>query len=158
MYAMQAADYALRKQGILPDPPKPTATWADMPFIKAFTSRYPSASDQRIQDFYDNYKVQNSYFQTFMAKAKDGDVTAMQHIADMGGPTMFVRLDEWNKVLGEHQKLVQDIYKNPQIDPAEKRQLIDKLYLGMIQIAETGNVAMRQMQQGLTQKNLLPMQ
>jgi hypothetical protein len=158
MYALQAADYALRKQGILPDPPMPTSTLADMPFIKAFVMRYPSASAQQIQDFYDNYKIQNSYFQTFMAKAKDGDVAAMQHIADMGGPNMFVRLDQWNKVLGEHQKLVQDIYQNRQIAPDEKRQLIDKLYYGMIQIAETGNVTMRQMQGDLTRKNLLPMQ
>jgi hypothetical protein len=156
MYALQAADYALRKQGILPDPPQPTATLADLPFIKAFVMRYPSASAQQIQDFYDNYRVQNSYFQTFMAKAKDGDVAAMQHIEDMGGPTMFMRLDQFNKTIGEHQKLVQDIYKNPQIAPDEKRQLIDKLYYSMIQIAETGNVAVRQMQGELARKNLLP--
>ena len=156
-YALQAADLALRKQGILPDPPQPTATLADMPIIKAFVVAYPTASAQSIQDFYDNYARQQSFLTTFTAKAKEGDVGAMQHIQDMGGPQMFMRLDQWHTAIAEHQKLVQDIYKNPQIPSDQKRQLIDKLYYSMIQIAGTGNAAMRQMQEQASAKNFLPL-
>jgi hypothetical protein len=155
-YALNAADTALRKQGILPDPPAPTSTLADMPIIKAFVVRYPSASAQSIQDFYDNNARNKTYFDTFMAKAKEGDIAAVQHIQDMGGPMMFARLDSIEKTLNEHSKLVQDVYKNPQIQPAEKRQLIDQLYYSMIQVAQSGNEAIRSMQRSLTQKTMLP--
>ena len=134
----------------------PTATLADIPIIKAFVVRYPSASAESIQDFYDGYNRQQTFFQTFMAKAKDGDVAAMQHIQDMGGPAMFLRLDAVNRTLNEHNKLVGDIYKNPQILPDEKRQLIDQLYYSMIQVSRSGNEAMRQMQKNVVRTNLLP--
>jgi hypothetical protein len=158
IYALNAADAALRKQGILPDPPQPTSTLADIPIIRAFVIRYPSASAESIQDFYDNYERNKSYFTTFMAKAKDGDVAATQHIVDMGGPAMFMRLDAVEKTLNEHSKLVQDIYKNPQVPPAEKRQLIDQLYASMIEVARSGNEAIRTMQGAVVQKNMLPAQ
>jgi hypothetical protein len=155
-YALTAADTALRKQGILPDPPQPTATLADIPIIRAFVVRYPSTSAQSIQDFYDNYERNKSYFTTFMAKARDGDVVATQHIVDMGGPSMFMRLDSVAQTLNEHSKLVQDIYKNPEVPPAEKRQLIDQLYYSMIQVARSGNDVIRTMQGQIIQKNMLP--
>jgi hypothetical protein len=75
----------------------------------------------------------------------------MAHIQEMGGPQMFVRLDGIAKVLSEHQKLVQDIYKNPQMQPDEKRQLIDQLYYSMIAVAQHGNSMFRQTLPGLSQ-------
>src|SRR5204863_8151537 len=54
-YAVQIADAALRKAGVLPDPIQPARTLADIPAIRAFVVRYPSASAQSIQDFYDRY-------------------------------------------------------------------------------------------------------
>jgi hypothetical protein len=55
MYTLQLADKALRESGVLPDPVKPLETLSDLPVIKAFVVRYPSASAQSIQDFYDDY-------------------------------------------------------------------------------------------------------
>lgn len=144
MYALSAADSALRKQGILPDPPQPASTLADIPFVKAFVVRYPSASAQSIQDFYDAYGRAQAYFQTYQAQARDGNLAAMQHIVMMGGPQAFLRLDGIAKALGQQQKLVRDIYKNPEIAADEKRQLIDQLYFGMIQTAHAGNQAIAQ--------------
>jgi hypothetical protein len=156
MYTLNAADAALRKQGILPDPPQPTATLADIPIIRAFVVRYPSASAESIQDFYDAYARNKAYFTTFMAKARDGDIGATQHIVDMGGPVMFLRLDAIERTLNEHSKLVQDIYKNPQVPPDEKRQLIDRIYSNMIEVARSGNEAIRTMQGALISKTMLP--
>ena len=48
MYTLQIADKALRSTGALPDPPKPDDTLADVPFIKGFIVRYPSASAQSL--------------------------------------------------------------------------------------------------------------
>jgi hypothetical protein len=145
VFALNAADAALRKAGILPDPPQPTPTLADIPVIRAFTVRYPSASAESIQKFYDAYAQNKSFYDTWTAKAKDGDVKAMQHIQDLGGPTMFMQLDGIHSVLAEHNQLVRDIYKNPEIAPDEKRQLIDELYFKMIEVARFGNETMGKM-------------
>ncbi|MHC2164182.1 LPD38 domain-containing protein [Bradyrhizobium ottawaense] len=138
VYALQAADASLRKTGVLPDPVTPTPTLADIPVVKAFVVRYPSASTQSIQDFYDKHETTKAYYDTWLAKAKEGDADAMARIQAAGGPIMFVRLDAIKDTLSEHSKLVRDIYKNPTIKPEEKRQLIDGLYFNMIQIGQAG--------------------
>ena len=143
-YVLQASDLALRKAGVLPDPVLPTPTLADIPFIKAFAVRYPSASTESIQRFFDDYKTNKKFFDTWMAKAKEGDPAAMQRIQEAGGPRMFVQLDSIKEVLTEHTKLVRDIYKNPDMASEEKRQLIDGLYYNMIQIGQAGRQIMNQ--------------
>jgi len=142
MYMVQAADLALRKAGQLPDPVTPTPTLADIPFVKAFAVRYPSAGTQSIQDFYDDHEKQKRFFDTWMARAKEGDTDAMRRIQDAGGPQMFMRLDAIKQTLTEHSHLVRDIYKYPDMPGDEKRQLIDSLYFNMVQIGRAG----RQMQ------------
>jgi hypothetical protein len=137
-YVLQAADKGLRDQGLLPDPPKPDDTLADIPFIKAFTVRYPTAGSESVQNFYDDYTQRKKFLDTWKAKAKEGDIEAMQRIAEMGGPGMFVQLDNIKKTLSQHSKYVRDVYKNPRIPSAEKRQIIDTAYMRMTELAAIG--------------------
>lgn len=138
MYALQAADAALRKAGVLPDPVAPTPTLADIPFVKAFIVRYPSAGLQPIQDFYDDHEKQQRFFKTWMARAQEGDTEAMARIQDAGGPMVFMQLDAFKETLSEHSKMIRDIYKNPGMPADEKRQLIDGLYYAMIEMGRAG--------------------
>jgi hypothetical protein len=138
-YALNAADAALRNIGVLPDPVQPARKLSDIPFIRAFVSRYPSATTESVQNFYDRYQNNKSHFDTWIAKARDGDSIAMQHIQKMGGQPMFLQLDGVAKALSMQQKIVQDVYKNPNIQPDQKRQLIDQAYYSMIQTAQYGN-------------------
>lgn len=149
VYMMQAADASLRKAGVLPDPVTPTPTLADIPVVKAFVVRYPSASTQSIQDFYDKHEETKKYFDTWKAKAQEGDIGAMQRIQSAGGPGMFVRLDGIKETLTEHSKLVRDIYKNPTIKAGEKRQLIDSLYSSMIEIGKAGSAMVKESEKAL---------
>ena len=149
MYALQAADMALRKTGALPDPVTPTPTMADIPFIRAFAVRYPSAGTESIQKFYDEHERDKRYFDTWMAKAKEGDAEAMARVEAAGGPRMFLRLDSIKEVLSQHSKLVRDIYKNPEVPASEKRQLIDGLYYSMIEIGKGGRNILRQAKEAL---------
>ncbi len=150
IYAMNAADLGLRKAGVLPDPITPTPTIADIPFIKAFAVRYPSATTQSIQHFYDDYAQNKRFFDTWMEKAKEGDVEAMGRIQEAGGTRIFAQLDSIKETLSEHSKLIRDIYKNPNMPADEKRQLIDSLYYNMIQIGRGGRDMMREINQGMT--------
>jgi hypothetical protein len=63
---------------VLPDPVKPLDTLSDLPVIKAFVIRYPSASAQSIQDFYDDYFASKRLYDTKMMLAKEGDLDAFE--------------------------------------------------------------------------------
>lgn len=141
MYAIQLADKALRDAGALPDPVKPTPTLSDIPFVKAFVVRYPSASAQSIQDFYSAYFAQKRYIDTVMTKAKEGDPAAEQILNEH--TDRMLDLTAMKDALSEHSQLVRLIYKNPDMPADEKRQLIDTLYFRMIELAEAGNSVLR---------------
>lgn len=146
MYALQLADKALRETGTLPDPVTPTPTLSDIPIIKAFVVRYPSASMQSIQDFYREHEAQQRYFTTMMRKAEEGDPAAQklldEHSERMGSLTAM------KDALSMHSQLIRTIYKNPEIPADEKRQVIDTLYFRMMEIANAGNEAFRQLREG----------
>ena len=141
-YALHIADEALRKTGVLPDPIQPTATLADIPVIRAFVVRYPSATTQSIQDFEDAYRANRVYYDTWLAKAKEGDVNAAMRIQSLGGQRMFVNLDGIAKTIQEHNKVIREVYQNPQMTASDKRQLIDTMYYRMIELGQAGKAAL----------------
>lgn len=147
MYAIQLADKGLRDAGRLPDPVKPTSTLADIPFIKAFVVRYPSASAQQIQDFYGEYALNQRYIDTVNAKAKEGDPVAekilRENMEKMADFTAF------KDALSEHAQFIRLIAKNPDVPADEKRQIIDTAYFRMIELATYGRDGLRVMREEL---------
>jgi hypothetical protein len=137
-YAVQIADAALRKTGVLPDPIRPAKTLADIPGIRAFVVRYPSAQAQSIQDFYDNYAKAEKVVNTVKSLAMQGDATAALREAQLD-PAAMGKLDGIHQGLGNAQLVIQTIDRNQSIPPDEKRQLIDATYMQMIQMATAGN-------------------
>src|SRR6185369_16270373 len=137
-YVMTAADASLRKAGVLPDPVLPTKSLADIPFIKAFVSRYPSAQAQSIQEFQNSYNQMKQYQNTFKDLIKQGEMQQAQDLMT-NNPTQFYKLDSINKTISEQNKFIRLIYKNPQIGGDEKRQIIDATYYQMISLAKQGN-------------------
>lgn len=149
-YAVQIADAALRKTGVLPDQIQPARTLADIPALRAFVVRYPSASAQTIQDFYDRYDKSLKVSTTVSHLAAIGDVEAMAKEA-LRDPEMMVKLDSIRQALGEAQRLVQLVSKNEAIDANEKRQLIDVTYAQMILMARSGNEIMETVDKAFAQ-------
>lgn len=142
-YAIQAADYDLRKMGVLPDPVKPADTLADIPVIKAFAVRFPAATAESIQRFREDYQERRMAYNTIQTLAKQGDFDAWQRVQQMN-PQAFVKLDAMDRALNEQNMLIRAIYKNPGIPPDEKRQLIDATYYNMIQMTRVGNQMMKE--------------
>lgn len=143
MYALQIADAGLRKADLLPDPPTPAKKLEEIPVIRAFMTRYPSASAQSIQDFHDDYSKDRRHFASWMAKAKEGDVIAMDRIRAIGGERMFFQMDAIKDTLNQHSQMIRMVWKNPDMSPEDKRQIIDSYYYNMIQIGQTGKRALR---------------
>lgn len=147
-YAVQLADVALRKTGVLPDPIRPAGTLADIPGVKAFVIRYPSAQAQPIQDFYDNYAKSEKVITTIKHLASMGDAQAALREAQLD-PGALVKLDGIHKGLANAQSMIQMVDKNQSIKPDEKRQLIDAAYMQMIQMATAGNAAVQVIERSL---------
>ena len=146
VHILQLADYGLRKAGVLPDDKiKPTKTLSDIPFIKAFVVRYPSSSTENINTFYDNYFRSQKLKDTANALVKEAEqegstekyqesIAFMEkHLFEMEG------LKEIYDSLRNQNNAIRMIYANPNIDPDEKRQLIDGIYYQMTTIAKHGN-------------------
>jgi len=147
-YVLQVADTSLRKAGVLPDPVLPAATLADIPFIKAFVVRYPSATAQSIQDFYDEYFTKRRIFDTIMFKAQEGDIEAVNKSLNIDKSAM-ADLAGMREALTEHSQIIRLIHKNPVMTPEEKRQLIDTLYFRMIEIGRAGNGILKDIEKTL---------
>src|SRR5574343_598273 len=145
MYTLQLADKALREAGALPDPVKPLDTLSDLPVIKAFVVRYPSASAQSIQDFYDDYYAKKRLYDTKMALAKEGDIDAFERVQQID-PMAWDEMAGIRDTITDQAKLIRLIYKNPDMTPEDKRQIIDTTYGRMIELAKVGNEAMRDLE------------
>jgi hypothetical protein len=144
-YTLQAADYGLRQAGVVPPGPEHAEkTMADIPIVRAFVARYPTTNAQSVQNFYEKFNENKIYFDTYMARANEGDQESMDKIQAAGGMRMFVQLDAIKQAITEQSQVIQMVDKNPDMKPFEKRQLIDSLYYGLIQTAKEGNDVLNQ--------------
>jgi hypothetical protein len=137
-HALKLADKALREAGLLPDPPVPSDTLADMPLVKAFVVRHPSGGVQSIQDFYEGYAEQEEVLTTIKGLMREGDVdAAMREVKIRQGK--LVDLDEIRESLSNTSRFIRILWRLPGVPPEEKRQIVDSLYLMMIETAKAGN-------------------
>lgn len=146
VYAMQLADYSLRKAGILPDPVKPAATLSDIPFIRAFVARFPSATTQSIEDFNHQYTQAKATWATVKFLAQQGNPQAAMAMARTAAEEP--KLDGMHQAMSNIQHTILSINVNPSMSAQEKRQAIDKLYYVMIGMAQQGNAILKQVAAG----------
>lgn len=145
-YALELSDKALHAAGVGNPAPAPASTLADLPIIRAFTVRFPSANAQSIQDFYDNFEKSQTVFNTRNALAKSGDFKALSsYMASPEAKENMVNLMGMETALSAQNKMIRNIMANPEMKPDEKRQTIDGLYYQMIQIAQSGNKVVQAM-------------
>lgn len=162
-YALQLGDAALRKAGLLPDPVQPTKTLAELPVIKAFMVRYPSASAESLAKFQEDYQKRKMNLDTVKMLATQGDINAVLVMSRLN-PNELVTLDGVNKAISEHTQLIHMINKMD-VEPGQKndekardamatqkRQLIDGAYNNMIEMARMGNKIMKDIDSAFDQK------
>ena len=135
-YAVNLADTALIKSGLVEDPVKPERTLADKTFIKAIIVRNPSAGSEFIEKFYKLYEPVRQAFDT-VNKVSDPR-QKIDVINDINTRLGFdsAGLQGYADALSAQRKTINLIYNNKQISPAQKRQLIDDIYRQMIDIAK----------------------
>jgi hypothetical protein len=147
-YAVQLADKVLTGSGLVDAPVKPAATLADIPIIKAFVTRWPQAKAQHIVDFQDRYREKEQVFSSIQELMKRGDMAKAQALFNEFGPDGIVRLKGINDVLANQNLLIQKIMRMD-LPRDEKRQQIDGIYYGMIEISKQGNQLMDSLEKAL---------
>jgi hypothetical protein len=149
MYTLQAIDQALIKVGVVKDQ-KPEATLSDIPFIKAFVSRYPSASTQSIKDFNEKYGQIERVWNTIKALDKRGESDEAAHVVSMYEGDL-VRLSGQKEALSNMHRAVQMLYMSD-YPKDEKRQLIDSVYYQMIETAKSGNEVLNDIEKSISKR------
>ena len=145
-YALQTTDLMLEKAGVFPKDIGPAPTLSDIPFVKAFAVRFPSAQATSIQDFYDNYDKANRVIKSIKHLAKQGDFENLQKELNLEQNQQYIiHLDGIKQGLSNQREIIQKIYIMPDMNRDEKRQLIDSLYMQMIESAKMGNLLMNEL-------------
>lgn len=140
-YAVDVLDKGLIAAGIQPKPVKPTNTLADIPFVKEFVIRFPNAHPQSVSDFEDRYKQADEVHNSVKQLMKDGDVQGAVKLQDRYAINME-RLTGVDKAIQNLNSSIQKTYSTPDIDPVQKRQLIDMMMFQMTSMAKEGNKLM----------------
>lgn len=140
-YVFKALDVALRKTGALNDPPHAPSSLNDVPFVRAFTMRYPSANTEALSSFYEAVGRIEVLKKTFDARAKEGDLAGLERVQEIGGPIMFLKFQNMKQALHNQIRTINMIDGAPEsaIPKDQKRQLIDSIYYQMHQVAESGS-------------------
>lgn len=137
-YMLEGADWAAQ-QTILKGRDKPTKQLADIPIVRAFVVRYPSAGAKSLNDFDREATLMESRLASVKALAKEGNSASAARaeflLNNPGGVASFNKI---RSALGNMSSFVRLVDFSDEFTPDEKRELIDQTYLQMIEVAKGG--------------------
>ena len=149
-YLMDMIDLVGRKSGVLPDPPKATKDLlTDIPFVRAFTVRHPVAGANSINRWYDEYAKREEFLKSFEIAGKKFDEASMDELAKY---QIYSGLKPIQQAISQTSRQIRIINALPDMDPDEKRQNIDALYITRINIARQGLKMIREMDSIISSK------
>lgn len=154
-YALDVADAGLDAAGILPKPIGPLEKFSEMPVIRAFTIRYPSANTQSVIDFFDLHQEKVTVNNTFMRGAQSGDEEMMRRAMEFDRGALY-QATEFKDVIMTHFQVINKVFQNPEVPPDEQRQIIDTMYANIIWLAEAGKTVLKNVEKGLALQPLTP--
>ena len=127
--------------------PKPYQAITEKLGLDALISRHPRGGATSIQDFYDLYdKAMTIKKSVNYAKKMNLDESdeEKERFFNAGHIYNYDQLNAAHKAMQKSQKAINEIYKSPEIDPKEKRFMIEDLYNQMIEFAKVANESIRE--------------
>ena len=143
-YATSILDYSFVKAGLVEPVVKPWSdNWvknlADIPAIRAFVARNPSAGAEPLQDFWDIYRPIAKKRATYDLLVKEKKTAeALELYSNIGSPVKVKLIIQTADTLKQIGDLTDKLNKAPSTSMSanEKRDRIDESYYQMIQIAK----------------------
>ena len=141
---LDAADKFIEAVGIVKTPPKPPKTLADMPGVRAFVQRFPTANTKSIERFYEEYTKLKRKFESRKEEVGLRGIDRMRRI--MGGkqqirvprPPKLIIYEQVAKRLSDLRAVVRHIMKSKTMTPEQKQRAINACYIMMINTARVG--------------------
>jgi len=131
--ALDTGDWLIKQFGIVDTPPDPAMTLADIPGIKGFITRFPTASTASIEEFYDEY----SQLKMKWESGKERAGVRGKGIEGIPRPELLVKYEAAAKTLSMGRKIAEGIYESRNLTPELKKEYLDNVYYGMINVART---------------------
>lgn len=148
-WALKLSDNLQKSAGVVPNVDK-ADPWENTAFLHQFVSRFPSFTDQRLQDFYENRDKADQAFNSAKLAAKQGNYEAAEAIK-AAHPDFNVRLDRIAKGISAARKTYQNIQEDPSVPAVEKRQQLDSILFQIGSMAKEGNQMMDDFRRGPVQ-------
>lgn len=133
-YLVKKFDEGIYAAGVAKDN-RPAATSKETFFLGAFESRYPSAGDQRIKDFKDEFDKSVQFFNSKKLKIKDP--VELKAFEQRYGKYM-PNLNSFNEGINNLGDMIKSTADDPRKTKDDKRQLINQLYFRQIEGAKRG--------------------
>lgn len=114
---------------------------AEWPIMNEFMTRFPSMKSQPITNFYQNYDDTTKVLNSVRAAAKSGDFETAQRLASQN-PDLELNLSNIAKGISTGKAAIKAIQNNSDVDPVQKRQLIDAHLFQIGSMAKMGNQMM----------------
>jgi len=130
------SDEGLRIAGIEPEFVKPERSVLSRLGLDAFEIDFPNAGAKSISDFYDNYNRYTKLSLSAKAKKEKGDEEGFYKLKREFGNINF---SKFYRPFRKQQQVINNIMRNPDLTPKEKREMKDKLYRNMIVYARNVN-------------------
>lgn len=140
-YAVQLTDASLKGAGVVPDNVDPAMSLSDIPFIKAFVTRFPNSSANSVKDFYDHFDKTQKVINSVDSLKKRGDIEGAEALMRKNETEYMTGMmaEGIKKGLSAQSAVIQAVHRDSSIPKDEKRQLIDMYYLQMIEMAKEAN-------------------
>jgi hypothetical protein len=138
---LDAADRMIKEFGIVKVAPEPSMTLDDIPGIRGFHTRFPTANTRSIERFYDSYIENKRKWESVKEEAGirgKGIRLEPSYKVGMGMEAVLIYQEKAAKTLSLLRKSVDNTYKDPNMDPEQKRALVDNTYIRMINVARAG--------------------
>lgn len=134
--ALGATDKMLKTFGAVKIPPEPTMTLSDIPGIRAFAVRFPSANTRNIEQFYKKYSDLNrKYEDTREMAGIRGKSKIVPSLRVEEKPSLLVQYELTAKALSILREFADITYENKTMTPEKKREALDRIYYKMINVA-----------------------
>tara|TARA_R110002110_G_scaffold252639_1_gene468481 strand:- start:52 stop:1131 length:1080 start_codon:yes stop_codon:yes gene_type:complete len=138
--ALELTDRLLKEAGVFPTTyERPEQGLESIPFVRSFVIRYPSMGTQDIIDFYDDYEKLGRVAGSVALAVEAGDVERFEEFGIRNPTDLLSQLTGVRRTIGEQSTIVRQIYVAPNLDAAQKRDLIDNIYYNINSQAKYGN-------------------
>lgn len=133
----EGIDSLIKEFKIVDAPPDPSMTASDIPGLRGFTQRFPSANTRSIERFYDKYSRAKQEFESQRELAGKRGKSSLG-APDTTHPTDLKGMEAKANTLSAYRKMAKVIHEGKGISPEAKRDALDRIYMSMINVARDG--------------------